>query len=1582
MSVHRRPWGRRLLAVAASMALLPSQAVVVVSGNHFLSPDPGQPLVAGVHWPDVMLRLGGGRTQASFAALAGAELTLGYFNFAGDGLQTSTALLDGAGTRLSLAGPGHLNRFGLGNVGRASMVVSGGALLDGRAQAERCQGALACQSVIGGAAGSQGHLTITGAGSEAHFLQQLHVGSLNYNGLAGLVGQHASGRIDVLDGGLLYTGFLSLGDSYGGNLNGSERGQAWLNLAGTGSMAFVGPSEQMGGASRLHAGTGPQGVGSLNVEQGALLRLFNNDGQASVLELGLFGGEAGMVVDAGRLELASSGAAFVGVGRDDGRGSLVLRHGAEAQLQATSSSALHVGDRGGQGSLLMDGASWLQSGTLNNSLGLGIEGGQGRMELVNGASWVALGNAAYGVVGRSGGQGELSLQGASFLQVATLDIGAGETGVGVVQLDGQGSRLLLTRVDGHRASAGHWGQGSLTVSGGALLDAAADADTCLGRWCASLVGNGAGSHGRLTVTGAGSEARFLELHIANALMAREGGEGWHIGTAGAATQGRVEVLDGALLQTGHLRTGGALSIDSTGNEASFADIVVAGAGSRLVVSDAFGPPRDVGINLSTQRLATTRIEVLNGGLLRLQASDGHAVALDLSAGPSPGTGGHTEMLIAGSGSALELQGRLTRLVVGNDSGGFAQLHLHGGAALRLQGSEHSYLNIGERSATGELQLSGGAQTSGMRDLNIGSHDAAGWGSLRVVGDGSRLATLHSGGNSGQLYVNHGLLQVQQGGAVEAFALIVGAAPPGVGDGEALIEGAGSFVALSGRDWHRVGLERGSIRVRDGGLLDAALNAADCVGRWCGAFLANNAGSDALLSVSGAGSRASLLSTLIGGGAVVTSQAVEGYELGQAGGISRVRIEVLDGGRLDTQQVRLGYGPQGSGRNGSESSQVDVMLAGAGSLWQVSPSSPNGAALFSSGLAGGTNSELRLAISSGARLRLDHDNSGGAQLNLAVEGGKSWLSVQGVGSALHFGGSGSGTRIMQLGRNQGWASASFADGAKLSGLDYLLIGQNGGWGELRLAGADTRAELGNARFAQISLGRGRVEASDGAQMLLQGPQTAFIGVGSGNASFPAQASLSLQGAGTLLAMSTGGWGDPATAFNPTVLVGSGVGSGELLIRDGAQLRLVGGVASTPDRQVFTQLVVANGAVAQGRLLMEGEGSLLSLSGLGDTRVLIGQQNTFAPGGGFGRAELKSGAQIHSSYVGVGLFDGVGSLEVDASSLHLQGQWNSQALGPRLAIGAGTVGHGSVELLNGSQVLLDNGGSGPGAALVLGGISGLAKGWGMLVAHDSRIDIVSQPGEALALIGQSGWGGVVLHASQLRVADGHVMLGREAGAEGLLQLRDGSLAEAAYVAVGVLSAGADGGRGELTVTSGSQLTTDVLEIGSQGVLRGSGTVNAGSLVLRGSILPGDSPGSLTLGGSLSALPGSRLVLEVQAAADGGFAIDRLLLSSLPQLDALHIEFSFLAGTDPHAFQASGLFDIDQFITAAGFALDDSAYDAVSFGARSTDYVFSSFSYTAAGGAVFSAQPVPEPQSWLLLAMGLGLFAWRRRSRSSDC
>lgn len=1551
---------RQRIALAVAAALLgianPAGSAVVVTGPYFSNPG-GVVLVNGpnLNLPGTLIWFAGGG-NGSFSATAGAQVDLAGFAIGAGG--NGVGLLSDAGTVMRLHGDGNIGRFEVGNSSAASFTVQAGALLDGRASAANClTGNRFCGSWIGNAAGSSGLFTVTGAGSEARLMGGLILANINVNGSFGIAGATTHGTAQVLNGGLLRTQDITAGVSWlGPNNNGNERAVADVLIDGSNSRWVV--EGDMLGVGDTHASfaNGALATATLAVQAGGQLLVQGDAGRNYNLRLGAGGSFTGTVAGAGSAVLLSG---------DADNGAFHIGEGGTAVLTVSN---------GGQ----IGGGRWVQLGLNGGTATLNLNGGAADFSHAD----VQVGNAATGTLAISGG---------GRLDARQLNLATGQqASAGTVTLDGAASVLTLGGVDTHRLAIGAAGTGALTVSGGALLDASVDAAACAGRWCTSFIGQMAGASARFTVTGIGSEARFLgDFDVGEISVARPAIEGWTGGEINGATQARVEVLAGGKLTTESLYAGGWFFTGSQGGgERSFGDLVVNGTGSTWLIAPSAIANRDASLNLARSRGAVTTLDISDGGLLRLQAVAGRNAAADLTAGryapgdPTAG-GGSSVTTVRGTGSRFEINGDTSRLVVGNNAGGTALLQVKDGGAVAQTGGSWSYLNIGEANATGRVEILSGGQVSGARSVNVGS---GGDGSLLISGAGSLLTTDRNGSFVGQLNVGPqgtGRLDVLAGGAASAFSLQVGNGYDHTNRGQVVIDGAGSKVELDALDWHRLAINSGSVVVSGGALLDGTVNAAACTGHWCGVFIANNAGDDGALTVTGIGSKARFLSNFNVGQAYVTAPPDTQWMLGEPGGTSLARVNVLAGGRLETEMVNIANGPSGPAADGSESVIAQIRVKGAGSVWQVSGANGNAASL-SSGLGNAANTLTDIQIADGGQLLLTADANTAAFIQLGANGGVNRMSVSGAGSRIVYGTTSNAG--LWIGRSGATSSLAIGSGGAIEGINRLQVGNTGATGSLSVDGSGSRIDYGN-RFADLFVGRqgavGSASVTRGGVINLDAWQPRLF-VGSADGASSAWGTLRIDGSGSLVSLLSPQ--SAAGAFDlPQANIGWG-GTGTVEIIGGGQLLLNGRGTSTPAQVAQTRMTVGQTVTVQtgsgpvttpgsGTLNVSGAGSRVSVAGT-DAALYVGRNS-----GGTGALNLSAGAALDTTLLDVGLQGGVGALQMNASTLTLTGEHSGSHIGATLGIGLGTGSLGSVRVANGSTVTINNPGS-EGALLLIGGANSAPGGNGSLVVRASTVQISGQPHVTGAVIGYNGSGlasfenGSVLDLG----SNGGVVVGWKPGSTGVLGVSGGSTVQAGYVGVSASRDG-DGGVATLIVNDTSSVTANTIEIGAKGYVGGTGTL-VGSIINRGIFSPGNSPGTLHVQGSFDNQAGGRLVMEVESDGHGGFVTDQLLFDagSSVSLGQVQIEFRFLGATDPNAFQASGGFQIDSFLRQGSTGLDHALLGGASYSASSGAYQFSSFSFSANGGAVFQAQAVPEPGTWALFAMSLGLGGWLQRRRKA--
>ena len=185
-----------------------------------------------------------------------------------------------------------------------------------------------------------------------------------------------------------------------------------------------------------------------------------------------------------------------------------------------------------------------------------------------------------------------------------------------------------------------------------------------------------------------------------------------------------------------------------------------------------------------------------------------------------------------------------------------------------------------------------------------------------------------------------------------------------------------------------------------------------------------------------------------------------------------------------------------------------------------------------------------------------------------------------------------------------------------------------------------------------------------------------------------------------------------------------------------------------------------------------------------------------------------------------------------------------------------------------------------------------------------------------------------------------------------------------------------QGELNVAAGAEVASTVVDFANAGTLAGDGTVRTVgsffSLSNTGTLAAGglNDAGTLSLIGGLTQLAGGTFLVDLGSTAAGGF--DLLSISGTATLGGT-LAVNLLAG--------------------AHFAVGDS-FTVMTWTQRLGDSQFASLDLTQAGGYAFATDygansltlrvmtaPVPEPESWALMAAGLLGLACRARRRAAS-
>lgn len=864
----------------------------------------------------------------------------------------------------------------------------------------------------------------------------------------------------------------------------------------------------------------------------------------------------------------------------------------------------------------------------------------------------------------------------------------------------------------------------------------------------------------------------------------------------------------------------------------------------------------------------------------------------------------------------------------------------------------------------------------------------------------------------------GGLTVDAGSFLQLARLNFGTGGTGVGDG--LVSGAGTRVELlgngTGDQVQRLSVGAwgsGKLTVKAGAVIDTRGNQTPCLlsFHYCDSFVGSAAGDNGLLNIDGAGTQVRIGQNLFIAQPGLAIQGLDGYTYGVPGGTTRGTVNVTNGGLLSTDRAQIGPRHWSTNATRFERNIAEVNISGAGSRWVVTGGQTvlnHATGAVGEGGAGVLTANDRNAlafinISDGGRLEIQGVDSVNNYLILSNGGGRTDMRVTGVGSAVAFTGDGAS---MQVGRRLGSARLDLLAGAAITGVWYGVVGRDGSFGEMVVDGAGTVFSLsgtasaslpasGRPENAVLDLGRngtGVLSVSNGGRVEVVATESRNNGPHLNLGREAASAgTLNISGANSVVSLSAQSvlpGGGAAEAFNPFVRVGRD-GNGSLNITGGGKLLIDGNAVSTVVDSRSTNLFIGgtgdttNGG--KGIALVSGAGSEIRLTG-SDTYIGVGHGPQ-----SFGQLTVNNQASISAIGINVGRSGGVGVLAVDNATLNFSGQQtgNIQA-GAFMSIGR-SGGIGVANIGGGSVVTLHNMGS-SGASLNLGGTGTGPTGDGSLtLSGASRIKIEAAAGLASATIGRDGSALMRIRgASSLDVGDGNLAIARLPGSDGTLLVSDSSTVTAGWVGVGrnkTATGDVDGGTGTLVLIN-STLTAANIVIGSNGFLGGTGTIT-GNVVNHGIFAPGNSPGTMEIGGSFTAAAGSRMILEVASNGAGGFNTDHVIFTSGRALDlsGLNVEFRFLGTANPNAF--APMFTLDTFFQSrqadgSMAALAPALFQTASFSAQSDGYQISNFSFSPSTGATFTATPVPEPAGWALMLaglLGMGTLARRRQGKCAS-
>lgn len=728
-------------AVLLSGAAGPAWSAITSSGD--VGPDPAGGAVAG------RLNVGGG-AAGQVQVGGGSLLTMQQLGLGGGSTGNGTLVVTGAGSRVVVDGLNatNLGNFDLGGWGTGALSVLDGATFEHGVNTTACLSG--CVTYIGNAAGSNGSLLVSGAGSSYTTLGRTVVGLGSVFTTAagdpnnyGTPGAATQAAVRVQAGATLRSAQMTVASSGGGlGRTGTEAATGSLIVEGAGTlMAMTRASTTTGDQSLLSIANGRNATGVVTVRSGAKLTL-----DSSVAATPFTG-----------ITVGSGGPTSSATLTIDGAGSLV-------ELS------------GGQGFV---------------NVGVNTAGSVGTLQIIGGGRLAGVGETglAFSSIGRNGATGTLTVSGTDAAGNASTLRLAGRNSV----TDG-GAFLNI----GGQSGSNQTGMGTANILAGGRVEVDTTGmvtNTPTAR-PGTYIGVGAGAVGSLTISGKSASGAASTLAIS-------GGTGVtpFIGIGRDGATGSVMVSNGGrwLISSNHVSSstnnanGDIVQLivgnrDSTsnnlGNGASIGTLTVTGAGSEVALTGV----ADRYIIVAAGEGATGTLTITQGGVAR---------ALAMLVGNTAGGTGTLNV----DGGRIELEGNATAgpaagqgggLVVGRN-GGTATANFSNGAVLQVSSTaERPGVNLGGSvsglGGTGTINVLSGSQinvTGPGAVLRVGTNSsttAAGIGTLNLADAGSSVQLVGNGARAliGAAAGTEGTVNVGVGTTLSAGSLL-GIAHDGTSD---------------------------------------------------------------------------------------------------------------------------------------------------------------------------------------------------------------------------------------------------------------------------------------------------------------------------------------------------------------------------------------------------------------------------------------------------------------------------------------------------------------------------------------------------------------------------------------------------------------------------------------------------------------------------------------------------------------------------------------------------------------------------------------------------------------------------------
>ncbi len=613
--------------------------------------------------------------------------------------------------------------------------------------------------------------------------------------------------------------------------------------------------------------------------------------------------------------------------------------------------------------------------------------------------------------------------------------------------------------------------------------------------------------------------------------------------------------------------------------------------------------------------------------------------------------------------------------------------------------------------------------------------------------------------------------------------------------------------------------------------------------------------------------------LAGGGTVTNAGVVKGGNGGAAGvsegtngspgaggaGISGSNLTITNSGTISG-----GYANAGSG------AQADAIqfTGGSNTLTLQTGSTLNGAIELGTGGVSATIGAAETALTLGDAIVLDDGNAAltlNSINNLAVDG-----TISGSGAVTV-----TGTGVLTLaGANTYTGGTTITSGTLAISSDGNLGNASGG---LTLNGGTLQTTAGVTSSRTVTLG------ANGGTIDTAGHNDTIGGTIGGSGTLTVASSTN---GGSLTLTGTNAYTGATTINNGTTLMLSGSGSvaassnvtaiGTLDISDTTNGASIKSLAGTGNVTLGSQTLTLTNASGSFSGVISGSGGL-TLAGGTETLTNI---STYT-----GTTQIDSGTTLVLSTPGDIVLANVvdeGALQISGSIENLSGNGTvttgSQGLqltGSNGTFGGVIAGSGGLTLSGGTQTLIGtNTYTGTttvnhGATLALSGSGSVAASSG--VTDNGTLDISGTTNGA-SITNIAGSGTVTLGNEPLTITDANGTFGGAFTGSGKLTVQgSGSL---------ILGGDSASFTGTTTVASGLLEVGDVdtplavlggdVTVDAAGTLRGHGTV-AGNVTNNGTVMPGGSIGTLTVGGNYTQASSATLSIEVSPTQASQLKVD---------------------------------------------------------------------------------------------------------------